>query len=1369
MRTSSNAFTLASLFAAVLLLAGTGVNAQTVTFPDANLETAVREAIPKPSGDITVADMLTLTNLTANGRGIQDLTGLETARNLWHLELEWNPITNHSVLSALTNLLMLSISANGTPDIGFVAPLKKLQNLNLYSNGIEDISPLAGLVDLQRLFMPYNPVTNLATLSALTNLVELDIGHDGVTDLSFAAPLRKLERLSLDDDRVSDLSVLAGRTNLVYLNLNWNGATNPAVLATLTSLQELEFCGNNLTNASCLSGLTNLTGLNLAYTVLADMSPLTNLTRLVWLNVGENSLASLPDLASFTNLLTFMMAGNQIADLSPVTRLPVVSQLHLQRNPFQDLSPLTNCPYLYILLFYDNNTITNLSVLGDIPNLAVLYLGNMQITNLSQVDFLATLPGLWQLDLYQNYIADLSPLTNYPSLNWLGVEENRLQQINPLLNLPTLGYVNLRLNYLDTSAAGAAWNVITNLQARGVNVEYDSQLEAPILPHIVGQPANRSAFEGDTVTFTVSLEKNGAWPEFRWQKDGVDLENTEHYYGVDNDTLTIANVTAADAGQYRVRVWRDWAVTNSAAAELLVVTNVAFADASLEQAVRDQLGIPSDPLTPADLAGLNFLDASYRGITNLAGLEAAANLNSLNLSGNPAIAGFTPLAFLASLNELAVNDAGLDNLSWAVDLRSLTALQVNANFIEDLSPLSALPNLQWLSVTENQLTDIDPLLDLPALTGEVQLSWNRLDTNATAAAWGVITNLLARGATVNYDPQYAAPVRPVITQQPVSVAAYPGDNVSFHVETSSSGPNFRWLKNGVNFYDADRIGGTGGDTLYIDNVQAGDAASYRVRIWDDHGVTNSRTVTLRVITNVAFVDPNLEQAVRDQLGIPTRPLTPADLAPMTWLEAWGRGITNLSGIESIGNLDTLILDSNPGLTDLTPLLQLPRLAYLNLNNCGVSDLAFVAALPPLNELHVWGGVFADIAPLLSQTRLLYLNLGNNPGLTNLTVLNSLTRIQGLWIESTGLTNLDFVSHMPYLAELSVWDNAVQDLTLLAAATNLVNLNVGYNHLTNVAVLAGCTALESLSANLNQITDLSFVPSLPHLSHLNVSENPVADLSPLAGLTNLTRLDIGATLATNLALVATLTNLTDLHASQLALTNNLGFLAPLTSLRVLGLSLNGITALPTYPNLARLTYLNLSDNPLASLASVVSRTNLSELHINHIGLSDLSALAGHTNLNNLGLADNDITDLSPLATLPHLHWISLWNNHVQNISALSGLTNLSYVDLRYNWLNTNPGSAAMTVIASLQAQGVSVDYEPQSEAPSAVTLSAPAWLGGNEFRFTVVSAPGATLEIWRSTNLNTWSSIGFVTNATGTTEFTDPAAPSNRSFYRALQY
>ena len=60
---------------ALFLLFPVGLLAQAVNIPDANLESVVRDALEKPTGEITQADMESLTELTARGGGVVDLAG----------------------------------------------------------------------------------------------------------------------------------------------------------------------------------------------------------------------------------------------------------------------------------------------------------------------------------------------------------------------------------------------------------------------------------------------------------------------------------------------------------------------------------------------------------------------------------------------------------------------------------------------------------------------------------------------------------------------------------------------------------------------------------------------------------------------------------------------------------------------------------------------------------------------------------------------------------------------------------------------------------------------------------------------------------------------------------------------------------------------------------------------------------------------------------------------------------------------------------------------------------------------------------------------------------------------------------------------
>lgn len=63
--------------------------AQGVSIPDPGLNAAIREALQKPSGPLTEQDLLSLTGLSAQSRNIESVEGLEAARNLTLLDLNF--------------------------------------------------------------------------------------------------------------------------------------------------------------------------------------------------------------------------------------------------------------------------------------------------------------------------------------------------------------------------------------------------------------------------------------------------------------------------------------------------------------------------------------------------------------------------------------------------------------------------------------------------------------------------------------------------------------------------------------------------------------------------------------------------------------------------------------------------------------------------------------------------------------------------------------------------------------------------------------------------------------------------------------------------------------------------------------------------------------------------------------------------------------------------------------------------------------------------------------------------------------------------------------------------------------------------------
>jgi len=196
-----------------------------VTFPDSNLETAIREAVNKPSGPIHASELARLASLTAFDSGIEYLSGLDYCTNLTDLDLWHNQISDISPLGNLTNLTYLELGDNGITDISPLGNLTNLEYLYLYSNQIDDISSVVNLTNLKILSLQYNQVNDISPLTNLTSLAALDLWHNQISDISPLTNLTNLAYLYLPRNQISDISPLVDNEGLkagaeVYLSGN---------------------------------------------------------------------------------------------------------------------------------------------------------------------------------------------------------------------------------------------------------------------------------------------------------------------------------------------------------------------------------------------------------------------------------------------------------------------------------------------------------------------------------------------------------------------------------------------------------------------------------------------------------------------------------------------------------------------------------------------------------------------------------------------------------------------------------------------------------------------------------------------------------------------------------------------------------------------------------------------------------------------------------------------------------------------------------------------------------------------------------------------------------------------------------------------
>ena len=150
---------------------------------------------------------------------------------------------------------------------------------------------------------------------------------------------------------------------------------------------------------------------------------------------------------------------------------------------------------------------------------------------------------------------------------------------------------------------------------------------------------------------------------------------------------------------------------------------------------------------------------------------------------------------------------------------------------------------------------------------------------------------------------------------------------------------------------------------------------------------------------VEIHDPNLEQAIREELQLPADvPITQQEMLRLTDRLAAPRSqIADLTGLEYATNLTRLSLWGN-SISDLTPLAKLTELRRVDLAGNDVADISPLENLTQLEVLNLGWNVFIhDITPLSNLTNLYHLRLTKNR-IVDIRPLSNLTQLKELFID-----------------------------------------------------------------------------------------------------------------------------------------------------------------------------------------------------------------------------------------------------------------------------------------------------------------------------------------------------------------------------------
>ena len=484
-------------------------------------------------------------------------------------------------------------------------------------------------------------------------------------------------------------------------------------------------------------------------------------------------------------------------------------------------------------------------------------------------------------------------------------------------------------------------------------------------------------------------------------------------------------------------------------------------------------------------------------------------------------------------------------------------------------------------------------------------------------------------------------------------------------------------------------------------------------------------------TEAWMPDSALRAAIREELALPAvMPLTQENMLQLHRLNAGGKGITNLKGLEFARNLVDLHLgDEGNYVIDLRPLATLTSLINLNVGGNQVADLRPLANLTHLTGLSLWNNQVTNVSSLRSLTALTYLNLADNH-VSDLSPIANLINLEKLDLFDNEIQNVAPLADLKSLKHLILTENHIQDFTPLAGLMSLQALWIKGNpikdlkplselNLTDLkydavadptaqtqpseawmpdpalrAVVRGeigllpeapftkekLLRLDYLDAHDNGILDITGLEFATNLRELRLSQNPITDLRPLANLTKLEGLHIGdvSPSAVNLDLHL-LTNLINLEMLSLQRNGILDIspISGLTELRVLSIEGNPVTDLSPLARL-NLRELDISNNPLTDLRQLASLTSLEYLCLENSRISDIRPLAGLKKLRILDIRYNDIEDISPVASVTTLRTLWIKGNPITDLSPLSelNLTDLTYDIVEQTIEQTDPAVAWM---------------------------------------------------------------------------------------------
>ena len=611
------------------------------------------------------------------------------------------------------------------------------------------------------------------------------------------------------------------------------------------------------------------------------------------------------------------------------------------------------------------------------------------------------------------------------------------------------------------------------------------------------QQAGLSA--ADTVNHAIPLAVNTAavFSEIRrfLRTDKVDISGNKKIY--DLDPLSA------------LRLLKVLNISNSGVTELNPVRNLPVLETLILK------GSLVSSLLPLQYStSLVNLDLSETFVSDLSQLPNFRKLEFLDISKTQA-ADFAPVTALSTLRELKMNRSSIRSIEGIEALEKLSVLDLSESVISDLTPAGGLKNLQKINFEHTTVSDISPLAGVPSLQ-YIYMDFTRVNDLLPLQGLKDLKFVYCDKSGVTRDIALKFnKVRPDVK------VIYESEELAAWWQGLS--PDWKAVFNKLSQLDATPRKEQLHELTGLKNID----------ISGNKSIVSLAPLTklpsLEFLdassTGISGIEPLAESVNLRELDISDTPVTAlSSLSALTTLQVLdisGTGITDLLPIATLRNLQQLSLNKCP-VTSVKPLLSLKRLELLHASGVPVVEGAIGQLWDSIPDALVvyrtdrllqwwnalpenWKQVFISLVPVNGEPESLWLHriaslreldLSNTQGISDLTPLGKLLRLEKLNISRLPVSSLLPIASFTRLKEFNCSNTPVEDLSPLAFNRNLSALYLSNTPINNLDVLKSFPDLKILDISGTQVTRLNALETASKLEQLDCYNTRLSSLKAL---------------------------------------------------------------------------------------------------------------------------------------------------------------------------------------------------------------------------------------------------------------------------------